>query len=907
MPARGRSVLGTIRLCERMKGIRRVGIVLAVASLSGALLLVQSLAAWKVVSNAFAELEHRQGERAIDQALQALETDLNQLAISVHDYAVWDDAFDFIITRDPRFVKSNMTNQTLMNLRVDFVWMIDAQGAHILSYQRDATNAGTVDDTADPDILRAVRSKLPWLLANRDGSALSRIFKTRSGLLAVAVNPILPSRGVGVPHGTLVFGRFVDDAAVSRARTTSQLPLRLYLPGDTEASLPEAVRGLWSASAGSAGRLLIPTSAASLGGFALLRDVHGVGIAVIATSTSRNLAVYGRHTGRALVAIFSGVITVFALIVAALLLYMQKVAEARAASERRYRAVITQARETMLLVDTRDRRILEANPAATTTLGFSQRELCEMSIDDLFYACDGDVLKPVQAELHAAARADRVLLVRCKSKDFIDVELTASALVIDERDVTSFVLRDVSARKRAERKLIDNQDRLIHLAHHDMLTGLLNRLGLERRLPEFLDAARQQSASAAFLYVDLDQFKKVNDLHGHACGDKLLQAMAGRLRACISSDDLIARMGGDEFVVVASHLREVGHAERIAARLRDELALPFDIDGRHFKITASIGVSLYPSHGADYELLLKNADIALYESKETGRDTFTLFTADMTRKVEERLAMEVELREAIRKGQFYLDYQPLVDPQTQRIASLEALVRWRHPIRGRIPPLQFISIAERNGQICEIGAFVVRETCRQISEWQRAGTRLVPVAINVSSKQLEQHNLVDVLKSALASAQISPSLLKIEITESVFMDDSDVRVQHLNELRQMGIEVSVDDFGTGYSNLAYLKRLPVDCLKIDRAFVRDIHSGGADREIVKTIIDMAQKLGLATVAEGVETQEQARCLRELGATYVQGFYFSPPLAADACGRMLSSMSEAAAEAQAPRDWLARNL
>lgn len=866
---------------------RRLGVVLAVAGLSGALLLVQSVAAWKVISVRFAVLEHRQGEHAVDQALEAIETDLNQLATSAHDYAVWDDAYEFIVTRNQHFITSNLTTQTLTNLGVDFFWMMDADGETVLLYQRDRGPGAELHNGADPEVLRTVRAKLPSVVANRDAATLSRVLQTHLGLLAVAACPILHSTGEGVPNGTLVFGRFVDHAAIGRAQKTSQLPLRLYLPTDPDRALPEEARSLWSLPPSAPNRLLIYTNDTSLSGFALLRDIDAAPVAIVGTSISRNLALFGRHTGRALVAIFSGVIAIFATIVAMLLLYLQKSAEARTASENRYRAVITQAHETMLLVDTRTRRIMEANPAATTTLGFTHQELVEMDVDDLFYACDGDVLKPAHAELHAAASADRILIVRCKNKDFIDVEVTASPLVIDDRELTSFVLRDVSARKRAERKLVDNQDRLAHLAHHDMLTGLLNRVGLERRLPEVLRSAQQQEMRAAFLYIDLDHFKKVNDLHGHACGDKLLQMAAERLRRRLSSDDLIVRMGGDEFVVVASQLRDPAHAGSIAARVRNELAVPFDIDGQHFKVTASIGVSVYPDHGKEYDVLLKNADIALYESKETGRDAFTLFSEEMTRKVEERVALEIELREAIRCGQFYLDYQPVVDPKTQRIASLEALVRWHHPIRGRVPPLQFIGIAERTGQICEIGAFVIGEACRQVSEWQLGGAQPVPVAINVSCKQLDQRSIVQAVKAALASAQISPSLLRIEITESVFMEASDVRVQHLNELRQLGIQVSVDDFGTGYSSLAYLKQLPVDCLKIDRAFVRDIDSGGADEEIVNAIIRMADSLNLATVAEGVETQEQARRLRDLGVTYVQGFYFSPPLAADACARLLS--------------------
>ncbi len=867
---------------------RRLGIVLVVASLSGCLLAVQSATTWKVISNSFASLEHQQGERGIEQAVRALEEDINQLATAAHDYSEWDYAYEFAATHDQHFVQANLAVDALENLRVDVVWIIDTQGQDILAAQRSTDPQRKQLIPADGVLIQALRSRVASLATHPEVSGLDRLFQTRQGLLAVAASPILPSNGQGTSRGTLVFARFVGQADVDRAQSTSQLPLQLHMSRDASKALPEPASALWSDRRGPSDRVLVSASDSVLQGYALLRAVDGQPVAILETHFPRQLSAFGRQTGRVLVVIFSGVIAVFALIVSGLLLYLDLIGRARAASERRYRAVITQAQETMLLVDTLSRRILEANPAATQTLGFTTPELLEMDIDELFFACDGDVLKPVHAVIHAASQLDRILIVRCKNKDFIDVEVTASPLLVDDRPVTSFVLRNVSARRRAERQLVHNQDRLVHLAHHDALTGLLNRLGVERRLPEVLKAAAESRRCAALFYIDLDHFKKINDLWGHSCGDRLLQIAAQRLRDCLSAEDLVVRMGGDEFVVVASGLRDPASAGPIATRIRTELAVPFEIDTQYFKVTASIGVSIYPQDGADYDVLLKNADIALYESKEAGRDAYALFSHEMTHRVTERLALELELRDAIPLGQFSLDYQPLVDPRTQQITSLEALIRWHHPQRGRVSPAQFIPVAERTGQICEIGTYVIREVCRQIGEWQRAGAKPVPVAVNVSSKQLEQQTIVDIVKDALATEQISPTLLRVEITESVFMDNSDTRVQHLNDLRDLGVLVSVDDFGTGFSNLAYLKQLPVDCLKIDRAFVRDIHAGGPDEAIVKAIIGMARSLGMSTVAEGVETQDQVRRLSELGTTYMQGFYYSRPVAADICARMLGS-------------------
>ena len=864
---------------------RRLAALLLVLGLAGALLGLENLAARKVLSDSFGQLEREEGNRSLQQVLKALEADLNQLALSTHDYAAWDDAFEFVKSRDPRFLESNFATETIANLNVAVVWMIDTQNRDIASFQRTPQVESGLPPHASEEVLKLLRSQLPALWTRADTPSLSRLLQTSQGLLAFAAHPVLPTGGRGEPRALLVFARFIDDSVLKRAHDTSQLPVELFDSMPERAGLPGEAQAVWRSAASDPGRLLLTPSERILNGYALIRDVNGAPAAIVATHIERKLFAFGHQTLRYLMVLFATVVALFATLLGALLLYLEKILHAQEASERRYKAVIIEAQEVMLLVDAGNRCILEANPAATATLGFGNDELVGMPIDDLFYASDGDVLRPVQPDIHASVRPDRILIVRRKNKEFIDVEVTASALLIDDRESISFVLRDVSARKKAERQLVHNQDRLSHLAHHDALTGLLNRLGLERRLPGLIEAAEAGQWHVAFLYLDIDHFKKINDLRGHTVGDRLLQIAAERLRTCLSADDLIVRMGGDEFVVVASELRDQSGAALIATRIREKLAEPYEVDGQELKVTSSVGVSVFPDDGADYEVLLKNADIALYEAKDSGRDTYTLFSRHLTSRVSERLAIEHELRDAIRGGQFFLEYQPLIDLDTNRVASLEALVRWRHPRRGLVPPMQFIEIAETAGLIADIGEFVMREACRQIGEWERAGATVVPVAVNVSSRQFERQAIVALVTSATEAAGISPRLLHVELTESAFMDGHERHVQHLSDLRALGVEVSVDDFGTGYSSLAYLKHLPIDCLKIDRAFVRDMHveNGAA---IVTAIIHMAASLNLVTVAEGVETAEQVRRLRELGATYAQGFFFSPPLAADVCGRLL---------------------
>jgi diguanylate cyclase (GGDEF)-like protein/PAS domain S-box-containing protein len=867
-------------------GRRHLSALLIVLGLSAALLSVQYFTARKVLFDRFATLEHDEGVRSLHQVLKALEADLNQLAISTHDYAAWDDAYDFAQSHDPRFIQANFAVETLANMNVDVVWMIDLQGHELAAFERVPEQESGLPPHASGEVISLLRAQLPGLWKSGETASFSRLLQSHRGLMAYAAHPVLPTGGRGAPRALLVFARFVDAATLQRAQTTSQLPVDLYVSPQSRSRLPESAQALWNSGPHQTSRVLVPTSTETLSGFALVRDVNAKPIAIIGTHIDRRLLAFGHETQQYLMLLFAAAIGLFALIVGGLLWYVDRIVQARAASERRYRAVITQSQDTMLLVDADDRMILETNPAGTVMLGFTNEELAGMQIDDLFWACDDDVLKPVQAELHTIARPERILLVRCKDKQFIDVDITVSPLQVDTREVISFVMRDVSARKRAERQLVDNQDRLGYLAHHDPLTELLNRLGLERRLPAVIEAARCGNSNVAFLYLDIDHFKKINDLRGHTCGDRLLQIAAARLRSCLAANDLIVRMGGDEFVVVASELRDTSNAEAIATRIRKVIAEPIEVEGVPLQVTASIGVSIFPSDGADYEVLLKNADIALYEAKDAGRDTYKLFAGGMTRRVSERLATEHDLREGIRGGQFYLDYQPLIDLKTRRIASLEALVRWRHPIRGRVPPNEFIEIAEKAGLIVDIGEFVMREACRQISEWSAAGATVVPIAVNVSSRQLERQNIPELVESATQAARIEPKWLHIELTESAFMEGGQAHVQMLKDLRAVGVEVSIDDFGTGYSSLAYLKFLPVDCLKIDRAFIRDMHATESDDAIVKAIINMASSLGLTTVAEGVETLDQVRRLRELGATYAQGFYFNPPLAADECGRLL---------------------
>ncbi len=864
---------------------------LLVAAVAVSILGLQNIAGRKVVMDSFRQLEQDAANHSLDQVLNAFQADLEHLAVSVRDYARWDDAYEYAVDRNERFIQSNFAPESLENMGVDVVWMLDPADREILSLTSAARNAQRIERPAAASLTEVLRQHLKQITATRGKSKpLERLLQTPQGLMAFASHEILATGGKGEPRGTLLFGRFIDEGEVARVREISQLPVELRHSARSVQRLPAPVIDMWSAGAHGPTRTLQPADERNMDGYALLRDVDGAPAAIVQTHLERTLLEFGQNTLRSLMLLISAVVVLVAAAVAWLLLRMERAWRSQAASERRYRAVITQAQDTMLLADAATRRILEANPASSTTLGYAEAELLEKSVDELFVVNDAGTVRPVQPELYAASRSDLALQVRRHDGQLLDVEVSTSPLSIDGRDVVSFILRDISARKNAERALVDNQQRLTQVAHHDTLTGLLNRMGLQHRLPDVIEQAARTKRPVAFLYLDIDHFKKINDLHGHACGDRLLQMAAERLRSSVAASDFVVRMGGDEFVLIATAVRDVAAAGTIATRIRERLAAPFEVDGQEISVTCSVGVSVFPDHGADYEVLLKNADIALYESKDGGRDTFRVFARSMNTRVNERVTIEHSMRAALRENQFYVDYQPIVDLRTNKLEGLEALLRWRHPTRGLVPPAVFIDVAEKSGLIEELGEFVLNQVCRQIRKWQDKGAEPVPVAINVSGRQFERQDIANLVAHAAATAGIDVRMIHVELTESAIVEGNERHLGVMRGLRALGVPVSIDDFGTGYSSLAYLKNLPIDCLKIDRAFVRDMITSVNGDAIVTAIISMAGSLGLRTIAEGVETLEQLKRLRELGAAMGQGFYFSPPLSTEAAERLLTEAS-----------------
>jgi diguanylate cyclase (GGDEF)-like protein/PAS domain S-box-containing protein len=440
-------------------------------------------------------------------------------------------------------------------------------------------------------------------------------------------------------------------------------------------------------------------------------------------------------------------------------------------------------------------------------------------------------------------------------------------------------LLDITDRKQAE-------ERLAHLAHHDPLTDLPNRIMLDDRLAQSITHAERNGRVAAVLFLDLDRFKDINDTLGHSTGDRLLTQVAERLLECLRTGDTVARSGGDEFIIVLADVAQLDDVTGVANRIVDSFSRPFAIDGRELYASASIGISVYPYDGADVDSLIRCADTAMYQAKDSGRNNFQFFTANMHAKAVARLSLEGDLRRAIDRGQFVLHYQPVLNLSSGRVVGAEALLRWNHPDRGLIVPADFVPLAEETGLIVPIGEWVLKTACAQARSWLDRGHDPIRMMVNISARQFQERKLGDLIDRTLASTGLPADLLELEITESVVMRDTEDTIRSLNNLKAKGLRLSVDDFGTGYSSLGYLKLFPVDALKIDRSFVRDISVDAFDEAIAAAIVGLARSLHLQVIAEGVETVTQLAFLRRVGCDEMQGHLFSKAVPADEFEAML---------------------
>ncbi|MGH8133243.1 MAG: putative bifunctional diguanylate cyclase/phosphodiesterase [Steroidobacteraceae bacterium] len=557
-----------------------------------------------------------------------------------------------------------------------------------------------------------------------------------------------------------------------------------------------------------------------------------------------------------------------------------------------HQAVFEQWPTTALVLDPVKRRIVAANPAALRNTGYSLDEVREIPFTQLFSAKGADERVLMARLQEATTRTPTEMRQRCKDGSERNVEATCYPLTLDGRDVLAVAVHDVTVRRTVESKLLERHQHLDHLAHHDQLTGLPNRLYLAAHLPDALAEAKKNGTLLAVLFLDLDRFKHVNDSRGHETGDKLLKTVAQRIRSSMRTQDIVVRMGGDEFVVVLNAVKSTEKVNEAAVRINQALSAPMVLDGRTIVTTVSIGVALYPRDGIDMGELLRHSDTAMYQAKDRGRNNFQLFSPAMDRRLKERIAIESSLRTAMQSQQLDVHYQPIVNIETQRVVALEALLRWKHPSHGFVRPDRFVRVAEEAGLIVEIGDFVLKRAIDDMVRWRQGGGNVVPVAINVSAVQLQRANLAESISKLTKEHGLEPAMLQVEITESAVFERREARAREAAQdavanLREIGVHIAIDDFGTGYSSLSYLKRWRVDTLKIDRSFVRDLVTDMSDLAIVSAIVAMATHLHIDVVAEGIEGWPQLEKLRQIGCGFAQGYLFARPACAEDCRRYLS--------------------
>ena len=607
---------------------------------------------------------------------------------------------------------------------------------------------------------------------------------------------------------------------------------------------------------------------------------------VISVGTSKDEVLEGYLQKRKhdfwLALLFTAVIVLFAVLLIAAVARQKRSVAALLGSEAQFRATFNQA-AIGICQSALEGRILRTNQKLCQILGYSPEELLTRFLEEITHPDDVAKSAARTRLLLAGEIINTGLEARYLRKDGSVVWVAVStALVRDARGAPDYFVNMIEG--ITERKQL--QQELLHIAHHDTLTGLPNRALFYDRLAHALDQARRRKWITGVMFIDLDHFKAINDTLGHDIGDQLLQQVSARLTGCVRADDTVGRLGGDEFAVILSELAHEDDARVVAQKIIDALCRPFQVNGNDVSISASIGIASSPPDNADTDTLVRNADTAMYHAKQAGKNNYQFYTPASNERAKEKLALERDLRQALVRNEYVLHFQPKVHLVTGRITGMEALLRWQRPGGALVPPAEFIPLLEKTGLIVPVGEWVLRAACAQISAWRQAGLRLVPIAVNLSAKQFHQQDICETVIRALRDHDVDPKLMEIEITESAAMHNAEQTASALLKLKAIGIRIAIDDFGTGYSSLAYLKRFPIDTLKIDRSFIADLPGNEDDAPIAQAVITMAHALHLKVIAEGVETGAQMEFLAANGCDEMQGYFFSRPLPAPQCTELL---------------------
>lgn len=554
--------------------------------------------------------------------------------------------------------------------------------------------------------------------------------------------------------------------------------------------------------------------------------------------------------------------------------------------EEKYRLITENSTDLVSTID-REGNFMYVSPSHEVYLGYNLKKLEGSNLISIIHEEDQQrVLASIQHVFDEGRAAASLIELRIRRKNgtYIEAEARLSPIIDKETNIRSvvFVMRDISSRKKDEQKMY-------RLTYHDSLTHLPNRRYFIKELQRAVNKAKDDRSKLGIIHLDIDRLKYINDSSSHEVGDMILLEVANRIKETIRENDIVARIGGDEFAILVSNIDGKKGMEEVAKKINDRLQDSIEVEEYSYHLSCSIGIALFPQNGRTPDGLLRHANMAMHTAKEQGKRGYLFFHPDMEKRSIERILIENELKKAIENEQFYLEYQPKIHLASGKLIGMEALVRWDHPELGKIAPNKFISVAEETGLIHLLGEWVLKESCRQNKAWQKAGFPPLKISVNLSPPQL-QEDLVEKVKSILQETELAPQWLELEVTESVFALVEDVE-KVLESLRQLGVTISIDDFGTGYSSFSYIKYLPIDALKIDRSFVRDIAHNRESRTIVEAILSITKALDLNVIAEGIETREQVDVLIEIGCHEGQGYYFSMPLSSEDFQRYMGKSKE----------------
>ncbi|MBC8238152.1 MAG: EAL domain-containing protein [Helicobacteraceae bacterium] len=551
-----------------------------------------------------------------------------------------------------------------------------------------------------------------------------------------------------------------------------------------------------------------------------------------------------------------------------------------------FKKLIQYSPHEIYIIDAVSFKYLYVNDGALSSIGYSYDELSSMSVYDINPYLTQEKIIELQNEENKEGKVLNRTIHRRKDGSEYHVQSLIHTIRYQNTDAYVVFDTDISEQVKTEKLLIKQTRLLNHQANHDTLTNLPNRMLFKDRLTQIIKSSTRHKEQFALLFIDLDQFKKINDSLGHHIGDEVLIESASRLGSIIRDEDTLARLGGDEFTIILKDISSVQGASTVAQKIVKIMKEPIKIKGHTLFISSSIGISMFPADATSEDNLIKFADTAMYRAKDEGRDNFQFYSSDMTTQAFERVVMENSLRSAIAQEQFIVYFQPQYETTTETIIGMEALVRWDHPQIGLVPPGKFIPIAEESGLIIEIDRIVMKKAMKQFSQWYKDGYNPGVLSLNLAMKQLNQEDFITTLLNIMNALQFQAKWLELEVTEGQVMDNPDAAISKLKEISNIGIELAIDDFGTGYSSLAYLKKLPLNKLKIDQSFIKDIPEDEDDMAITKAIIALGKSLNLKLIAEGVETQAQRDFLLKNDCTTIQGYFYSRPLPSDEITELL---------------------